>query len=427
MIERIVRNAACTLCGCLCDDLQLSVLDNHIVETRRACPLARQWLRSQTWSDDAPAAYVDGQPASLDMALDVAAKLLAAANYPLIYGLGRTTSETQRAAVELAERLGAAIDSHTSLAHGATKQASQTVGKVTCTLGEARNRADFVGYWGADPVTTHPRHVTKYSVYPRGRYVPRGRRGRTLAVIDVQPTKTARRANRFLQLRPGADFEFLTALTAILRSQSIDAERLAETGIDESTAREFVDELKRVRFGIFFYGDGLTNSRGTAMNVAALLAFVRELNAFARFYAMPMRNTGNEAGADNVLSWLSGYPFAVDFSQGAPRYNPGEFSVVDLLRRGDPDAALIIGADPASSFPADALDGLRRIPSVVFDPRRSATAELARVHIVCATTGIDAAGTAYRMDKIPLPVRAPLNSSRPTDEFLLREIMRRSG
>jgi formylmethanofuran dehydrogenase subunit B len=47
---------------------------------------------------------------------------------------------------------------------------------------------------------------------------------------------------------------------------------------------------------------------------------------------------------------------------------------------------------------------------------------LARVHITTAVTGISAAGTAYRMDEIPLPLRPALKSPYPTDEEVIRRI-----
>ena len=73
--------------------------------------------------------------------------------------------------------------------------------------------------------------------------------------------------------------------------------------------------------------------------------------------AMPMRGHGNVTGADVVLRYTTGYPFGINMCRGYPRYNPGEFSTVDLLVRGDNDAALILGADcltpdPAAPLPA---------------------------------------------------------------------------
>jgi formylmethanofuran dehydrogenase subunit B len=297
------------------------------------------------------------------------------------------------------------------------------MGKVTCTLGEVRNRADFVLYWGCNPVETHPRHLTRYSYTPRGRLVPKGRKDRKLVVVDVRPTATSRVADRFLQIPPGRDFEVLTALRAFVRGRFVNENVLTFSGCESEPWRTLAHEMRSARWGVIFFGLGLTATRGKHMNVAALLALTRELNSFTKFAAMPMRDHGNEAGSDNVLSWTTSYPFALDFSRGYPRYNPGEYTGVDLLGRRDVDAALIVGSDPAATMPRDAIEHLARIPTAVLDPRVTATSRLARVHITTSAAGISAAGTAYRMDKVPLPVKAVLKSPYPDDETILRRLL----
>ena len=42
--EVTVRDVACTLCGCVCDDLTLTVRDNRIVRVQPGCPLAEPWF-----------------------------------------------------------------------------------------------------------------------------------------------------------------------------------------------------------------------------------------------------------------------------------------------------------------------------------------------------------------------------------------------
>ena len=158
------------------------------------------------------------------------------------------------------------------------------------------------------------------------------------------------------------------------------------------------------------------------MNSASVLTLVTELNAFTKFVAMPMRGHGNVTGADMVIRWTTGYPFGVNLSRGYPRFNPGEFSTVDLLVRGDNDAALILGADPGATMPQPAIEHLKRIPTIVLDPKVTHTSRLARVHITTAATGISAPGTVYRMDEVPLPLRPALRSPYPTDEEVLRRI-----
>ncbi len=295
-------------------------------------------------------------------------------------------------------------------------------GKVTCTLGEVKNRADFIIYWGGNPAECHPRHFTKYSLTQKGKFTPRGRKDRTMVLVDIRETPSEKAADIFLQIRPSKDFEVLTALRALVKGQPVDRELVAETGLTVEQLQDLVDRMKRARFGVIFFGMGISMTRGKHMNSAAILTLAAEMNAFTKFVAMPMRGHGNVTGADVVMRWTTGYPFGVNLCRGYPRYNPGEFSTVDLLVRGDVDAALVLGADPGATMPQPAIDHMGRIPTIVLDPKVTHTSRLARIHITTAVTGISAPGTAYRMDEIPLPLRPALKSPYPTDEEVIRRI-----
>ena len=85
------------------------------------------------------------------------------AQYPLIYGLSDTTSESQRVATSIADWTGSNLDTTSSVCHGPSGMGVQGVGEVTCTLGEVRNRGDLIIFWGANPAESHPRHFTRYS------------------------------------------------------------------------------------------------------------------------------------------------------------------------------------------------------------------------------------------------------------------------
>jgi formylmethanofuran dehydrogenase subunit B len=297
-------------------------------------------------------------------------------------------------------------------------------GKVTCTLGEVKNRADLVVYWGGNPAECHPRHFTKYALMPKGRFVPNGRKDRTMVLVDIRETPSVKAADIFLQVRPAKDFEMITVLRALVKGEPVDSQLVAETGLTIEQLQEFVDLMKKAKFGVFFFGMGLSMTRGKHMNSAALLTLAAELNAFTKFVAMPMRGHGNVTGGDVVMRWTTGYPFGVNLSRGYPRFNPGEYSTIDLLIRGDCDAALVLGADPGATMPQPCIDHLARIPTIVLDPKVTHTSRLARVHITTAVTGISAPGTAYRMDEIPLPLRPALKSPYPTDEEVVRRIYR---
>ena len=295
-------------------------------------------------------------------------------------------------------------------------------GKVSCTLGEIKNRADFIVYWGGNPAECHPRYFTKYTIMQNGKFLPAGRKARTMVLVDIRETPSAKAADIFLQIRPGKDFEVLTILRALIKNKPVNPELAAETGLTLDQLRDFAEQMKNARFGVIFFGMGLSMTRGKHMNSAAILTLVAELNAFTKFVCMPMRGHGNVAGSDMVMRWTTGYPFGISFSRGYPRFNPGEFSTVDLLMRGDVDAALILGADPGATMPQPGINHLARIPTIVLDPKVTYTSKLARVHITTAATGISASGTAYRMDEIPLPLRPALKSPYPTDEEVIRRI-----
>ena len=196
-------------------------------------------------------------------------------------------------------------------------------GKITCTLGEVKNRADFIVYWGGNPAECHPRHFTKYTLTQKGRFVPEGRKGRTMVLVDIRETPSAKAADLFLQIRPGKDFEVLTTLRALVKNQKVNAERVAETGLTVDQLQDLVDRMKRAKFGVIFFGMGLSMTRGKHMNSAGVLSLAAELNAFTKFVCMPMRGHGNVTGSDMVLRWTTGYPFGVSLSRGYPRFNPG--------------------------------------------------------------------------------------------------------
>ncbi len=295
-------------------------------------------------------------------------------------------------------------------------------GKVSCTLGEVKNRADLIIYWGGNPAECHPRHFTKYTLTQKGKFIPNGRKDRTMVLVDIRETPSVKAADIFLQVRPARDFEVITTLRALVKGQPVDPQIVAETGLTMEQLQDLADRMKKARFGVLFFGMGVSMTRGKHMNSAALLTLAAELNAFTKFVAMPMRGHGNVTGGDVVMRWTTGYPFGVNLARGYPRFNPGEFSTIDLLIRGDCDAALVLGADPGATMPQPAIDHLARIPTIVLDPKVTHTSHVARVHFTTAVTGISAPGTVYRMDEIPLPLRPALKSPYPTDEEVVRRI-----
>jgi formylmethanofuran dehydrogenase subunit B len=138
-----------------------------------------------------------------------------------------------------------------------------------------------------------------------------------------------------------------------------------------------------------------------------------------------MRGHFNVTGSNIVSTWQTGFPFGVDFSLGYPRYNPGETSVVEILNRGESDAFLAVASDPVGGFPKSAVQQLVNHPLIVVDAHFSASSLVADVVFPSAVVGIEVEGTAYRMDRVPLPlkkvVQAPFGVL--SDEEILIKIL----
>jgi len=416
-----IKNAVCSFCGCLCDDIEVEVERGEIARVRKVCSNGRGLFTHYDPTPRQPT--VDGQKVSWEEAIAEAVQVLAEADSPLIYGLSSAVVEAQRKAIELADWLGAIVDTTSSVCHGTTGLALQTVGEPTCTLGEVRNRADLLVFWGCNPAASHLRHFTRYSVTPRGRFTPNGRKDRTVVAVDVRPTGTSRVADIFLQVKPGTDFEVLTTLRTLLQGKADEIVAKSVGGIPIAQLQALVDRMTSCRFGVAFMGMGLTQTRGRDLTISELFTLVAELNEHTRFSVMPMRGHGNVAGADQVMTWQTGYPFGVSYARGYPVYGPGEFSAVDVVSRGEADAALVLASDPIAHWPAATARQLEQIPTIVLDPMPSLTTNIAHVVFPTAQSGVDATGTAYRMDKVPIRLRAVLSRERPTDEEILDQIV----
>jgi formylmethanofuran dehydrogenase subunit B len=465
---QVVKAVTCPVCGCLCDDIELTIENGRIVKVINGCAVCEAKFLGFNSEHRIlkPLIRKNGRlvETSLEEAIGKAAKILAEANYPILYGWSSTSCEATRVGLKLAEEIGGVIDNTAVICHGPSILSIQNIGISSCTLGQIRHRADLVVYWGSNPWSAHPRHIERYTAFSEGRFQKSAwkgyfakvkastvkkkiesalrrvffkkapspepkkdlpptmfREGRKLIVVDVRRTKSAEIADYFIQVEPNKDYELLQALRALVRDQEIDVDKVS--GVPVEYLEEVADIMIRCNFGILFFGVGLTMSEGKLKNIDAALSLVRDLNMRTKFAIMPMRGHFNVAGANTVSTWQTGYPYAVDFSLGYPRYNPGETSVMDILLNEESDASLVVASDPVANFPKKAAEHLVRNPLIVIDPHMNPTAQMADVVFPSAFVGIEESGTAYRMDHVPLPLKKivdPPNGVLPDQKILKR-------
>jgi formylmethanofuran dehydrogenase subunit B len=413
MVERkfkTVYDVICPFCGTLCDDLEVDVNigSQEVIEIRNACQIGTAKFYSSNPSKhryEKPLVRKDGElvEVSWDEAIDKTADILVNATRPLLYGFSSTECEAQGKGVELAEILGSILDNTASVCHGPTLLAEQDVGVPSSTLGEYKNRADLVIFWGSNPVHAHPRHLGRYSEFVRGYFKKDGRNDRFVVVIDPRNTHTAQIADLYIQVNPNEDYELINGIRALLRGVEPDEEEIA--GVPLEDIKKLVEIIKGCNYGVIFFGMGLTQSLAHHRNIDTAICLTRELNDHTKFLIIPMRGHYNVSGANTVFTWNTGYAYSIDFSRGYPRYNPGEFSSVDLLMRDEIDASLIVASDPASNFPAESVKNMFKYPLIAIEPHETPTSAFADVVLPPAIAGIECEGTAYRMDHVPLRLR----------------------
>src|SRR5660397_14860 len=423
----VITDALCPFCGCLCDDLTIVVEDNKIIEAKQACKLGSAKIMGHH-RIEAPMMRKDKnsefKEVSYEEAINEAANILSNSKRPLLYGWASAVCEVHKKGILLAEELGAIIDSCATVCHAPSTLVVHEKGLPSATLGQIKNRADVIVFWGSNPVHAHPRHMGRYSVFAKGLFSEKGRKGRKVIVVDVRKTDTANMADEFVQLEQGSDYLVVSALRAILSGH---ADVVPETvgGVPKEQLNKMVDLLKTGKFVGIFFGMGLTQSKSRYKNIDNAISLVTELNAFTKCVITPMRGHYNVTGFGNVCAWETGFATAVDFARGAPYYNPGETAANDVLTRKETDAAMIIAGDAGAHFPADSVRHLARIPVVQIDPYWNATTEVANVVIPVAICGVEVEGTAYRMDGVSLRMRKMIEPTHPPDTEILEKITER--
>ncbi|HYL57176.1 MAG TPA: hypothetical protein VEU73_16515, partial [Gemmatimonadales bacterium] len=305
--------------------------------------------------------------------------------------------EAQREAIAIGDRLHAAVDSVAATAAGAVL-AGQRRGRATATLGEIREHADLVVFWGVDPDERYPRFVARYAMAPGDLGKPR-----TVVAVDVGAGRGPKDADLRVAIAPSDEVDAIGAMRATVAGRAASPARFG-------SAVDLSRRMMQARYTAIVV-DGEPGAGAIDPDRAeALVALGQALNGPTRCALCTLRAGGNRSGADAVLTWQTGYPFAVDFAGGPPRYRPAGGSAEALLADHEIDAALVIGT-PAT-IPGPVREGLGRIPVVIIGPRASTSAVRPAVAIDTSVAGIHEGGTAFRMDEVSLPLRASLDGPR---------------
>ncbi len=412
----------CSGCGCLCDDLDVTLEGDRIVEVTNVCLWGvSRFFHAKKFHPKKdrhrlrePEVRHQGrrQTVSYEAALAEAAQLLSRARRPLIYGLTNSGSWAQEAALKLARSLRARLEPGDLAFKAPFYQSIEAHGLAWAPLEVIRDEADAVLFWGANPIHSAPRHVVRYAVFARGRFTERGLEDRQVAAVDIYQTELASFCPVYVKIQPGQELDLVKGVAAILNHEPPPAPPVKGT-------RRLAQFLAKADCGVIFCGRGV--GYGPALELYdRLFRLVADLNPRARWFVFPLSGDFNSSGLYHLLLNEVGRAGAPDFGagEGAVHTTPVDFREVDAL--------LVTGADLLWFLSEEQVADLKRrqVPIVALSPFANRTTGQAAVILPTALAGVETAEVAYRMDGLPLVLKQVAPSGLPADHQVLRDLER---
>lgn len=277
---------------------------------------------------------------------DAHAAALAAAGRVLLTGLVGASVEAARAACDLAEALGAAVDFGATDLDRPTGPTIARAGSVTADPEEMHDRADCVILWGCD-AASHPVIAA---------FVPE-----RAVVVRMPPTPAMSVATARLLQHLVHGGQPPTASGPV-----VDACITARAAIEKATCVAIVT-------------DGSTDPLG--LEAWAITHLVRDIAHVKPAFEVPLR-AADQAAAAATCTWRYGAAGAIARAdRDGGRFLPGEASARRLVERGEVDCVLAIGevADRVEEAIAQRGEGLTviRMPAEI-QPLGALMAAIAR-------------------------------------------------
>lgn len=328
-------------------------------------------------------AWIAGEPAALDTAIEEAAKLLTSSRYPLVAGLG-TDIAGARAAITLADRIGAVIDHMNADALLRDLDVVRSSGVLVTTPSEAHVRADtllLVGPGLAETWLELPRRLFE-AMRPNQNGAALERR-----VYSICPGRnwaipaSGEAAVVAIGGQPGEIPALLAALRVRVAGRPTGKTRISSSKLDEVAAG-----LKKARFGVAIWSAATVD----ALTIEMLCGLLNELNAATRFFGLPLAPADNAIGVMQACAWMIGLPVRAGFGRTFPQHDPWLFNSQRIVAGGEADCVLWISAYRAATPPWRGA-----VPTIALTGRKANFDMPPRVHIAVGCPGDDHAGVEH--------------------------------
>lgn len=425
MTKRTSTSLVCCGCSCLCDDIDVVIEEERVVETANACRWgAARFLGLKKFSSALPRARCRSSRRRLDRhgwhdlslvdAVSLCREHLFFARRVVAYGLGQMSSDALWLLMEgLRDRETLWIPSDGPILEAFVEAYGRRAPALT-HLECVRNQADLVIFWGANPLRSTPRLLSRYALFPRGRFSERGAEDRKAWAVDLQVTEMAR-VTELVKIPPDREEACVQALRRACSGLPLEA----PSGVSAKTLSMVLKDVEKSRYRVFFFGRGPLYAEHGAAVLDELASWVAELGASAPTFLMPMPCDFNSMGFLQAFLSCGGLANPLWRLQGD-------------VRRWDPrpgDVLLAVSGDCFWFLSDDQKHAVQthRIPVLALSAYETMTTAEADVVLPVGLQGLDVSGRAARLDGLTLFVEKLWNEEAVTDEFLVREVFQEHG
>jgi formylmethanofuran dehydrogenase subunit B len=185
---------------------------------------------------------------------------------------------------------------------------------------------------------------------------------------------------------------------------------LEQTNHSLARWRELLGELLSSRYGAILSGSATDPQSHPEFDIAGeqLAWLVRALNDTNRFVTLEMRTDHNALGAENVLSWNSGFGENVNLNRGYPRSCFSEYSAATVLEEKSCDlivlGSLIRAGEALSKLSANAAQQFMQTPKILLNETGVEPAFQPQVEFRVLRPGGAALGDFCRLDDVAIPM-----------------------
>jgi formylmethanofuran dehydrogenase subunit B len=278
-------------------------------------------------------AWIGNRETLVERACEQAATLLRSSRCP-VFSFDTDIHGT-RAAIALAERVGAAYD-HVDGAALAREMALITDrGAMTVSPGEVRRRADVVAVVGELPAVHHGFVAELADTVPD----LSAKNARELFLIGAESTNVSSFLGGRKATILSCEGAGLGASLAALRAQCTG--RRVSSPLANFDA--FAKSLASAKFPVFLYSGHGADSLALEM----LQGLIADLNRRSRASSLHLPASESGWGGALASTWMTGFPPRTGFGRGFPEFDPWRFDVARAIAAGEADLHLWISAGGA--------------------------------------------------------------------------------